>query len=338
VKLTAALLLTGSILALPFASARGEDAKPNDDFHLVKVGDGVYAAVANPGGLASGNAGFIIGDDGAAVIDTFFTPVACEELIAAVGTETPRPIRFAVDTHDHLDHTGGNQVFAARNVPIFAHDNVMEWQTTKNLRFLPSAADLQKRRADAEAKLTATPREKTDDRAAIERQIRRLDAMLSIHLTNPTVTFGSGEVHLHLGKREVRLFTLPGHTGGDVLAYVPDADVLFTGDLVWRKTLPNLIDATVADWIKTLDLLLDRYPNAKFVAGHGEPGNAADVREFRGYLENLRDRVQKAIADGLTLDQAKEQLTLPDAYKDFAIQSFAKPNIESMYKELKGTK
>ena len=145
-------------------------------------------------------------------------------------------------------------------------------------------------------------------------------------------------MHLYLGKREIVLFTLPGHTGGDVLAFVPDANVVFTGDLGWRKTLPNLVDATVNDWIPSLDKLLQQYPTAKFVPGHGEVASAEEVREFRDYLDDLRTRVKKAVADGLTLEQAKQQLTLPDRYKSFAFQNFATPNVEDMYKELTGSK
>jgi len=52
----------------------------------------------------------------------------------------------------------------------------------------------------------------------------------------------------------------------------------------------------------------------------------------------LRTRVTKAIADGWTVEQAKERLTLPEKYKDFAFQNFAMPNVEDMYKELIGTK
>jgi hypothetical protein len=48
--------------------------------------------------------------------------------------------------------------------------------------------------------------------------------------------------------------------------------------------------------------------------------------------------VKQGIANGLTVDQAKEQLKLPDKYKGFAFQNFATPNVEDMYKELKGTK
>ncbi|HLR07599.1 MAG TPA: MBL fold metallo-hydrolase [Pyrinomonadaceae bacterium] len=312
--------------------------KAEDDFQLVKVADGVYAAIAKSGGLASGNAGFVIGDDSVLVFDTFFTPAAIEELIAEIQTLTKLPIKYAVNSHYHLDHTGGNQVLIARGVPIIAHDNLIKWQTTRNKRFLPAPEELQKRRADAAKQLSETPEDQKDKRATLERQIRRLDAMMAIKLTNPTLTFGAGTVHLYLGKREVILSTLPGHTGGDVLAYVPDANVVFTGDLGWSKTLPNLVDATVNDWIPTLDKILNQYPAAKFIPGHGSVAEAAEIKDFRDYLDDLRSRVKQGIADGLTVDQAKLQLTLPEKYKAFAFQNFATPNVEDMYKELTGTK
>jgi cyclase len=312
--------------------------KAEDDFQLVKVADGVYAAIAKSGGLASSNAGFVIGDDSVLIFDTFLTPAAIEELIAEIQTLTKLPIKYAVNSHYHLDHTGGNQVLLARGVPIIAHDNLIKWQTTKNKRFLPAPEELQKRRADAAKQLSETPEDQKDKRAPLERQIRRLDAMMAIKLVNPNVTFGSGTVHLYLGKREVVLSTLPGHTGGDVLAYIPDANVVFTGDLGWSKTLPNLVDATVNDWIPTLDKILSQYPTAKFIPGHGNVSEAAEIKDFRDYLDDLRSRVKQGIADGLTVDQAKQQLKLPEKYKAFAFQNFATPNVEDMYKELKGTK
>ena len=313
-------------------------ARPEDNFTLVKVGDGVFAAVAKSGGLATGNAGFVVGDQGVLMVDTFFTPEAVEDLIAVIATETKQPIKYAMNSHYHLDHTGGNQVLVARDVPVIAHEKLMEWQTVKNRRFLPVTEELQKRRDAATKQLSEVPADQPDKRGPLERQIRRIDAMMKIKLTNPTMTFSSGTVHLHLGDREVVLFTLPGHTGGDVLAYVPDANVVFMGDMGWRKTLPNLVDATVNDWIPSLDKLLAQYPTAKFVPGHGEVATAADVKEFRDYLDDLRTRVKQAIADGLTIEQAKAQLKLPEKYKDFGFQNFAGPNVEDMYKELKGTK
>jgi glyoxylase-like metal-dependent hydrolase (beta-lactamase superfamily II) len=324
--------------AQPYSVETAAAPTAEDDFQLIKVADGVYAAIAKPGGLASGNAGFVVGDQSVLIFDTFFTPAAIEELIGEIQALTKLPIKFAVNSHYHLDHTGGNQVLVARGVPIIAHDNVAQWQTTKNKRFLPAPDDLQKRRADAAKQLSETPEDQKDKRTQLERQIRRFDAMMTIKLTNPTVTFGSGVVRLYLGKREVVLSTLPGHTGGDVFAYVPDAKVVFTGDLGWSKTLPNLVDATVNDWIPTLDKILSQYPSAKFVPGHGNVAEATEIKDFRDYLDDLRTRVKQGIADGLTVDQAKQQLKLPEIYKSYAFQNFATPNVEDMYNELKGTK
>src|SRR5437667_12708395 len=97
-------------------------AKAEDDFQIVKVADGVYAAIARSGGLASGNAGFVIGDDGVLIFDTFFTPTAIEELIVDIQSLTKLPIKYAVNSHYHLDHTGANQVLVARAIPISEHD------------------------------------------------------------------------------------------------------------------------------------------------------------------------------------------------------------------------
>ncbi len=325
-------LLIALLLVLP-------GPKAEDNFTLVKVADGVYAAIAKSGGLASGNAGFVVGNSGVLMVDTFFTPAAVEDLIGAIGTETKQPLKYAMNTHYHLDHTGGNQVLVARGVPIVAHEKVMEWQTVKNKRFLPAPEELQKRRDAAAKQLSETPADQADKRATLERQVNRIDAMMAIKLTNPTIAFAPGKFdHVDLGKRKVILFTLPGHTGGDLLAYVPDTNVLFMGDMGWRKTLPNLVDASVTDWITSLDKILHDYPTAKFVPGHGEVATAEDIREFRDYLDDLRTRVKQAISDGLTIEQAKDQLKLPEKYKAFAFQNFAGPNVEDMYKELKGTK
>jgi len=336
-KKTSFISIAGLLLAVMNGAATLAP-KAEDDFKLVKVAEGVYAAIAKPGGLASGNAGFIVGDGGVLVVDTLFTPIAIEELITEISKQTQQPIKYAVNTHYHLDHSGGNQVLTARNVPIIAHDNLIQWQTTKNRRFLPSPEDLQKRRADAVKQLSETPEDQKDKRVQLERQLRRLDAMLQIKLTNPSLTFSTGTMHLYLGAREVVLFSLPGHTGGDVLVYVPDANVMFTGDMGWSKTLPNLVDATVNDWIPSLDKILSNHSGAKFIPGHGEVATGDEIRDFRNYLDDLRSRVRKGIADGLTIEQAKEQLKLPEAYKSHAFQNFAQPNVEDMYKELKGTK
>lgn len=338
VKRFSIAIISALLVAASTGLSRPAPSKAEDDFQLVTVADGIYAAIAQPTGVASGNAGFIVGDSGVLVVDTFLTPAAAQEMVDEIAKRTTQPVKYAVNTHYHLDHSGGNQVFAALGVPIIAQQNTLGWVTTKNMRFLPPPDQLQRTRDDAEKKLAGTPQDQTAQRQQLETRLRRLDAMMAIKLTPPSMTYDSGTLHLFLGKREVILFTLPGHTGGDTLVYVPDADVLFTGDMGWSRTLPNLVDATVVDWIASLDKVLSQYGKSKFVPGHGNVADAADMRAFRDYLDDLRSRVKRGIADGFSVDQAKEELKLPDKYKSFAFQNFAQPNVEDMYKELKGTK
>src|SRR5207253_5189820 len=101
-------------------------------------------------------------------------------------------------------------------------------------------------------------------------------------------------------KLQVRFF--PGHTGGDSIVSVPDAKIVFLGDLGWTHHLPNLIDANTLAWIDTLDKLLGAPPNTIFVPGHGDVGRAEDIRDFRNYLADLRVAVGKARVAGKSGD------------------------------------
>jgi len=186
------------LLALTSTSRVSSNNQPSfktqDDFALTKVAEGVYGAIAKPGGLASGNAGFVVGDEGVLVVDTFFTPVAAEELIDAIGVETKQPIKYAVNTHYHLDHTGGNQVFAGLSIPIIGHDNLIAWQTTKNRRFLPASDELQK--------LPQGPSPTSQETAA---QSETLDLGLGAELSGRQALFGiiQGAGHLPLRKESL---------------------------------------------------------------------------------------------------------------------------------------
>jgi glyoxylase-like metal-dependent hydrolase (beta-lactamase superfamily II) len=83
-----------------------------------KLGDGVWAAIVDDSGKAGGNAGFVVGDDGIAVIDTFENAVAARELLTAIRQIGSLPIRFVVNTHYHLDHVAGNEVFASAGAVV----------------------------------------------------------------------------------------------------------------------------------------------------------------------------------------------------------------------------
>src|SRR5256885_121123 len=111
---------------------------------------------------------------------------------------------------------------------------------------------------------------------------------------------GAADGHLRpgsrspLGSRTIRVRHFPGHTGGDSVVLIPDAKVVFAGDLFWRYMLPNLVDASTQPGIDTLDALAKNEPDSTFVPGHGDVGNALDVVAFREYLVTLRKLVADA--------------------------------------------
>jgi cyclase len=279
------------------------------DFTVKKIGEGVYAAVSPDASKAGSNAGFIVGETGVAVVDTFEGAEPAKELLAEIRKVTNLPIRYVINTHYHLDHTGGNGVFAEAGATILAHQNVRPWLRTENLKFFG-----------------ASP--KTEAKAMVE------------GLTLPDMVY-SDAVDLYLGSRLVQVRYMLGHTGGDSVVLVPDANVVFGGDLIWQKHLPNLIDASTQPWIQTLDKLLQEHPSATFVSGHGDVASAQDVRDFHDYLVTLRADVAKAQSDGQSGQPLVDAVSaeLKEKYGQWGFfKNFVNRNIQQTADELAGKK
>ncbi|MGC2695669.1 MAG: MBL fold metallo-hydrolase [Candidatus Angelobacter sp.] len=290
------------------------------DFTVKKVAEGVYAAIGADGGKAGSNAGFVVGSNGVLVIDTFEDVAPARDLLAEIRKITNLPIRFVVNTHYHLDHTGGNAVFAQAGATILAQRNLRGWLRTENLKFFRDP--------------------KPEQKAMVE------------SLVLPDMVY-TDAVDIYLGNRQIQVRYMLGHTGGDSVVTVPDANVIFAGDLVWQKHLPNLIDATTSEWVKTLEKLLADHPAATFVSGHGDVATAADVRDFHDYLVALREAVAKAQAAGKT-DQALVDEVMPQLKEKYGncdngtaspaancwgfFKPFSTRNITQTAAELAGTK
>jgi cyclase len=97
-------------------AARAQPADPGPPFVLKELAPGVWAAI-DRGGRAGANAGFVIGDDGVAVIDSFYRPEAAPALLAEIRKLTPLPIRYVINTHYHIDHVAGDNTFRSAGGP-----------------------------------------------------------------------------------------------------------------------------------------------------------------------------------------------------------------------------
>ena len=283
-------------------------------FELRRIGPNVWVATDDSNGDAGANAGFILGDNGVVVIDTFENEQAAKSLLVEIKKITHLPLKFVVNTHYHADHVAGNRVFSDAGAVIVAHRNVASWINSENLKLFGEKIK---------------PEEKT----------------MVNHLLGPEVVYDS-ELTLLLGTRHIDLRFFPGHTGGDTIVSIPDAGVVFCGDLFWRKTLPNLIDATTSDWIHTLAEIPSILPEASgrtatFVPGHGAIGNTRDLQEFQNYLEFLRSITQRSMNNGKTGDDLVNAV-LPELTQGYGswdwFKDFSRSDILDVAAELNGTK
>lgn len=280
-------------------------------FVLKQVGPGVYAAIDGPAHKAGSNAGFVIGDDGVLVVDSFFNPDAARALVAEIHRLTPKPIRYLVNTHYHLDHTAGDQVLRDAGAIIIAHRHERGWVRTENVHLLGDRITPQMR-----AEIAALPL--------------------------PDVTTDK-DLAVWLGSRKIVVRTVLGHTGGDLTVYVPDAKVLFTGDLLWRRIPPNLIDGSVKEWTAT-DWDFEHMPDAAhvtYVPGHGDVADLRDVEDFRAYLLDLNHLVAEGRTKGLKDEALAAYVTpkLKARHPDWTISDRAAAfEVRYMDEELAGTK
>jgi len=134
-----------------------------------------------------------------------------------------------------------------------------------------------------------------------------------------------------------------GHTGGDLTVAVPDARVLFAGDMLWRKVPPNLIDGSVEQWQQT-DADFAAMPGAAqtvYVPGHGDVADVKDVAEFRTYLLDVK-RLVGAGRKAKLKDDALVQYVAPKLralHPDWTISDRAvAAEVRYMDQELAGTK
>ncbi len=292
-------------------AAAAADPPARLPFILRQIGTGVYAAIDGPKDESGSNAGFVIGDDGVLVVDSFFNPEATKALIGEIRKLTPKPIRYVVNTHYHVDHVGGDAVLRDAGALVVAHRNVRAWVRTENLHLFGDHL---------------TP------------QLKATVAALAL----PDVTTDK-PLTIWLGTRKVIIRPVLGHTGGDLVVSIPDANALFCGDILWRHVSPNIIDGDVARWIETVDSLKTGQASAEttFVPGHGDLANVNDVADFGTYLGDLRSIVEQARAGGVAGD-ALVKAALPklaSRHGDWtAFSYFAPLEIGYMDQELAGVK
>jgi len=177
------------------------------------------------------------------------------------------------------------------------------------------------------------PRKQEALRAQLGERQAFLRRMSALKIQPPVMTLDDS-LSIIDGAREVRLLYLGcGHTDGDIVMLLPDEKIAFVGDLFFNGAVPNVEDACVLDWMKTLKEVL-KLDVRTYVPGHGPVGTKHDVEEFLEYFEELRGLVEPAVQRGDTLEQVVSDLRLPARYSSYGFKNFFPANLQKMYAEL----
>jgi glyoxylase-like metal-dependent hydrolase (beta-lactamase superfamily II) len=194
------------------------------------------------------NIGAILGEDGVLIVDTRVSHRQADEILADLRELTSLPVRAVVNTHGHNDHAFGNHRF--RPVPIWGHARCARMVTDTGQAQIDAVSKAIPDIADDLAEVVLDPPDRTFDGDAA------------------TLDFDAGGRRIdlrHIGR---------GHTDNDILVLVPDADVMFAGDLVENGAPPYFGDGYPIEWPATVERLVELVTGA-VVPGHGDVGDRA---------------------------------------------------------------
>ena len=268
---------------------------------LSEVAPGVLAYVQPDGSWMLNNTGAIVGRSGVLLIDTTSTEARNRALLAAVGERTGGlPVRAAINTHHHGDHTYGNCLLPA-GIPIVAHHRCRD----EVLR----------------AGLVAQALFPTADYGGIE-------------VTPPTLTF-ERTLSLHVDQTRVELvFVGPAHTLGDVIAWLPDRRVVFTGDLVFHGAHPFLAEGCLANYPSALERVRELGAEV-LIPGHGPLAGADVLDGMLDYTEWLTTLARDGFAAGQEPLEVARRADL-DRFATWGERERLVGNLARAYSELRG--
>jgi cyclase len=231
---------------------------------LSEVAPGVLAYVQPDGSWMINNTGVVLGSSGVMLIDTTTTERRNRALFGAIDEHAGGlPVRVAVNTHHHGDHTFGNWLLPP-GIPIVAHHRCREEMLRTGL--------------------VAQVLFPNVDYGTVE-------------LSPPTLTFDK-RITLHVDQTRVELiFVGPAHTTGDVIAWLPDQKVVFTGDIVFHGGHPFLTEGCLANY--SAALLRVRELGARvLVPGHGPLAGPDALEGLLDYAEWLSTLARDGFAAG----------------------------------------
>lgn len=302
------------LIGLPsFAALAGSHGDPQEaeGYPLMEVADGVFVHTGRhelqlPTNLGDiSNAGFVVGRDAVAVIDTGGSYAAGAKLRSAIAERTSVPIRHVINTHMHPDHVLGNAAFTDDTPTFYGHAKLARALQARAERYLQAA------------------REALGDAAFAKTTV----VLPGVAIGEPT-TIDLGGRSLELRPQET------AHTDNDLFIVDSKSGFAFAGDLIFAGHVPAL-DGSILGWREVLELLGEAPPNS-VVPGHGPAamawGEAAEP--MLRYLDAVIVDVRGVIAKGGTITEAMNTAALGEAQNWELFDEFHRRNVSAAFAEL----
>jgi cyclase len=284
-----------------------------------KIGDGVYATIADTskGFEALCNGGFIVGRDAALLIEGHHTPAGAAFELEALRMVSQAPVRAALNTHYHFDHSFGNAFYGAQRIPIMAHAKCagMMVERYASLQAGGGPALLSGyEKAVQDAKDETRKQRAAGDLQAVQTLV---NSSLSVALTLPNQRLDPAKLPMtiDLGGVKAVIEAYHGHTPTDITARIPEQNIVFTGDLLFNGSYPVAFDANMAGWIRALDTFSKWDKDTLFVPGHGPICGQEGIAQERSALEDLGNHAQKMMKAGVPWQEAAQRYEIPEKFK-----------------------
>ena len=263
------------VLLISFLIPTNSFSKDTVKINANRITDKVV--VYNIEGLQSTNIIVIDTDKGLVVIDSETSPVFAEAIRKSIEkSSNGKPIRFLINTHDHGDHTYGNQMFA--DIPIIGHERCKEEMIKNQMKARQTSNQITNVLKSMKMKLGDMDKD-SDEAAKLLKMIAYYEPIATglgdnFVLTTPEITF-SDKLHLDLGDVNLSLIYFGfSHSASDIIIFCPEEKLLVTGDLFSENSGPYFDSERIpyiARWKQTLEaLLVDTSKIRYIVPGHGK--------------------------------------------------------------------
>jgi cyclase len=290
-----------------------------------KIGSGLYATISDTskGFQTTCNGGILVGKDAALLIEGFNSPAGAAFQMDALRMVSRVPVKGALDTHYHYDHSMGNSFYGANGVPLWAHA-----ATAK--RIVDTYAPMQ----GAERETVLGPFEKRVKEAKSD-TVRGhaqsdLNAMADIFaiananvlsLPNHPLDPAKLPLSIDLGGMTAVLESYPGHSGTDIIVRVPKQNIVYTGDLLFNGKYPVCFDekATISGWRETLRSFASFDNDTLFVPGHGQICGQEGIARIREVFDDIAGQAEKMYRAGIPVVDAEHLYVVPAKFKNLPI-------------------